>query len=361
MPLTLSCAPCRLLVIFFVLMVVVGCANRILSVLQYVPMANYPLLVNLVVTAAYLPTSLLWVVPATRLWGMRMEEPPPGKSYVPQRAWAVMGLLDSIAGVLQALAVDFVSNGTLVTLLLQSAIPISMILSRLILKQKYKNFQYAGAVIVVVGLLIVLGPAISGGLGGGANVALWGGVLIASCIPMTLSSVYKELYLGDVETDPIWFNLMVAVYQLLFSFPLLVPSALTSGIAVSDIGANLVGGVKCLAGINTLASDNCAQAGAYTAAYIAANVGFNILIILLLKYGGSNILWLSLTFNVPVSALAFAVPGIPGYQPLNWTVGLGLPVIMTGLIVYRFYTPFAAWLRKLAGYTPLGSADVEAS
>lgn len=62
---------------------------------------------------------------------------------------------------------------------------------------------------------------------------------------------------------------------------------------------------------------------------------------------------MSLTFNVPASALIFAVPGIPGYRPLNWSVGLGLPVIMAGLVVYRFYDEAVAFCRAVLGYAPL--------
>lgn len=40
---------------------------------------------------------------------------------------------------------------------------------------------------------------------------------------MTLSSVYKEMKLGDIEIDPIFLNVWVCVYQVIFSFPLLVP------------------------------------------------------------------------------------------------------------------------------------------
>jgi CRT-like, chloroquine-resistance transporter-like len=339
----------RLLLVSFVAMVFVGCANRVLSVLQYIPMANYPLFVNLLVTGAYIPTSLLWVLPAVYGLGLKMESRP-----VPQRAWFVMGFLDSLASVLQALAVDYVSNGTLVTLLLQSSIPVSMGLSRVVLGTKYKAPQIGGALLVLAGLLVVLAPAMASGFGGasGAATALWGGVLILSCVPMTLSSVYKEQSLGDTEIDPIWFNYMVAVYQEAWAFPLLIPSALASGVAISDIGSNLKAGALCLAGVNTAANDDCSTAALYSSLYIVANIGYNILIILILKYGSSNILWMSLTFNVPASALIFAIPGIPGYKPLNWSVGAGLPIIMAGLIAYRFYDQAVAFARKLLGYAP---------
>lgn len=45
----------RALVISFALMIFVGLGNRIFNILQFVPMQNYPLFVNLLTTFAYLP------------------------------------------------------------------------------------------------------------------------------------------------------------------------------------------------------------------------------------------------------------------------------------------------------------------
>ena len=45
-----------------------------------------------------------------------------------------------------------------------------------------------------------------------------------------LGSVYKEKALGDVDIDPVYLNGWVAVYQFLFSIPLLIPSAIASNV-----------------------------------------------------------------------------------------------------------------------------------
>jgi len=56
-----------------------------------------------------------------------------------------------------------------------------------------------------------------------------------------------------------------------------------------------------------------------------------------LKFGSSNILWLCLTLQVPVANLVFAIPWMPKSQPASqWNV-LGLVLIMTGLVTYRFW------------------------
>ena len=115
----------------------------------------------------------------------------------------VMGFLDSIAGIMQIFAATYLP-GSLLVLLVQSAIPISMFLSRVILKEKYHGTQYAAAIIVCCGILLVLLPSLtSSDDGDGAATALWGGVLIASCVPMCLSSIYKEIALGDTDLDPV--------------------------------------------------------------------------------------------------------------------------------------------------------------
>jgi CRT-like, chloroquine-resistance transporter-like len=51
-------------------------------------------------------------------------------------------------------------------------------------------------------------------------------VMIASCVPMALSSVYKEIALGEAELDPIYLNGWVAVFQFAISIPLALPAAL---------------------------------------------------------------------------------------------------------------------------------------
>jgi hypothetical protein len=309
-------------------------------------MANYPLAQNIITTFVYIPVSLAWVLPM--VYGIPGLVQPKGwasmeASPVAQWKWAVMGALDSIASVLQSIAIDKISNGSLVVLLLQAAIPASMVITYLFLKTKYSIAQLVGAFIVVAGILVVLAPSL--GSGGDSGSLPWMLMLMGSCIPMCFSSVFKEKALGDVELDPIYFNLMVAVYQFILIFPLLPPSAYSVGVEMDQIFTNVADGLKCYVGINSVASDACSTAPGYVNAYLLFNIGYNILIILVLKYGSSNLLWLALTATVPVSDLVFAIPGIPGGAPVTWSVGVGLPVIFFGLVIYRFYAQARAWWR----------------
>lgn len=56
---------------------------------------------------------------------------------------------------------------------------------------------------------------------------------VLSCIPMCLSSVYKEKALGDDDIDVIYLNGWVAVFQFLAGLVFAVPSAYAMSLPVS--------------------------------------------------------------------------------------------------------------------------------
>jgi hypothetical protein len=62
---------------------------------------------------------------------------------------------------------------------------------------------------------------------------------------------------------------------------------------------------QCFVGIDSSPDTTCDIAGFYMGMYMFFNLGYNILIILILKYGSSNLLWLAMTIVVPMSNIAF--------------------------------------------------------
>lgn len=226
----------RALVISFVLMVVIGLGNKIFQKLQTIPMHNYANSLNLMTTFFYIPASFAYILPMVK-WGKQIT---PQQRAVPMSVFAVMGLLDSLAGIMQVFAATYL-DGTLLILLQQSAIPISMGISKAMLSEKYQPLQYLGALIVTGGIAVVLVPRLGhhggnddssgsgetlsfsgtdgsgwlnstappaacsvddGGSQAAGKVLLWSVVMILSCVPMTLSSVYKQKALGETDLDP---------------------------------------------------------------------------------------------------------------------------------------------------------------
>ena len=345
----------------------------------------------------------------------------------------LQGLLDCVTCLLMTYAAVYLP-GSLLILLPQAAIPISMFLSNQIKGEKYKSYQYLGAAVVILGIVVVLEPLMTQrheadnicqaldeeefcalcseelteegclshrtkGMGmlneleiafresydvllqDGENTAasssagddpdgaickwvptssagsssnessstllLWSCITILACIPMTLSSIYKEMTLSGPsvqnDIDPIFLNGYVALFQLLFSFPLAFPAGMTSSPPVTpmELPSNILDGVKCYLGTGTVTGgchpdDQCNLAPLYVNIFLFFNVGFNILIVYILKFGSANVLFMAGTVMVPIGNLAFALPFMPGSMPLHDSDIAGLVVILAGLVTYCF-------------------------
>ena len=131
-----------------------------------------------------------------------------------------------------------------------------------------------------------------------------------------------------------------------------------------DLWDNLTGGLSCWLGSDTISSgcheDDCTLSPLFVNVYLLFNVSYNILIILILKFGDANILWLAMTVMVPIGNLSFALPFMANYggAPLQATDIVGLVVIMSGLCLYRFGA--AAWARFFGEQQEGAEEDEEA-
>lgn len=327
----------RLLLITFVLMLFIGLGNKIFQKLMTLPMRNYPNFLNLLTCFIFIPVCFAYIIPAARTGLIPKEQ-----TEMPKRPFAIMGGLDAVAGIMQIFSATYLP-GALIILLSQAAIPVSMIISRYLLKSQYTVWQYLGAFTVAGGLICVLAPSMTGGSASdGTNIPLWATVMILSAFPTALSSVYKEIALGETEIDPMYLNGWVAVFQFGISLALCVPSSLASSppVPIPDLPSNIWGGLKCFVGINTITDgdfpDDCANAPAFVSIYLIFNQLYNILIILILKYGSANLLFMALTIMVPLGNVAFTLPFVPSHQPLRVTDIAGLIIICSGLGLYRF-------------------------
>ena len=334
----------RLLAFAFIAMVFIGLGNKITQKIMTGPMHNYPNSLNLLTTFMFLPVCFAYIVPAVR-YGLI----PKAQTELSKRSFAVMGSLDAIAGILQTFAATYL-DGPLLILLGQAAIPVSMVISRYLLGAKYTGFQYVGALVVVGGIFVVLAPTLSGS--GGGSV-LWSILMVASSLPTALSTVYKEIALGETELDPMYLNGWIAVFQFGFAIILCIPSSYTSEppVPVVDLPENIWNGLKCYVGINSLTCptatdgsslatdctpDDCSNSPLYVNLYLMFNQVYNLLIILIIRYGSANLLFLALTIMVPLGNCAFTLDFVPGHKPLQVTDIIGLVIICSGLVCYRF-------------------------
>mmetsp|Transcript_17363 Transcript_17363/g.40381 ORF Transcript_17363/g.40381 Transcript_17363/m.40381 type:complete len:502 (-) Transcript_17363:35-1540(-) len=393
----------RLVVTFF-LMVFVGTARAVFQKLQTIPMYNYANTLNLQANLVYVAASFVYIIPVTKL-KLFGEAIPQQVATMNKKQFATMGMLDCITCTLLTFAAVYLP-GSLLILLPQAAIPISMILSKHIKGESYERYQYFGAAVVVVGILVVLEPLVthrhendmvceafdqekycmlcneettedgclshisgssghsyadlidgqqdqvcrwispdsaeSSGLSASTKTLICFATVLA-CFPMSLSSIYKEMSLGGAQNiDPIFLNGWVGLFQLLFSVPMSVPAGMASSPTIwpDELPSNIIDGVLCYFGLNSIDSgchpDHCEGSPLFVNLFLVFNILFNILLIFMLKYGSSNVLFLSSTVMVPLGNLIFALPFIPGHTPLKDSDVAGLLLIMSGLVAYRF-------------------------
>ena len=358
-----------------------------------------PILVSFILSLSFesflfVPLCFAYILPVGA-FGLFNNAIPSHVKSMNKRPFAIMGFCDCVTGILLTFAAVYLP-GSLLILLPQAAIPISMILSNKIKGERYASYQIWGAFVVVLGILVVLEPLITqrhvadymcvaydeeeycsvcmeelteGGclshrtIGensgnrtdydwGGDNTTsnttgdhdpihflwsllsqsndsssslttldddrdgmvcqwipsksaqqtsssgsstnttlLWSVMTILACIPMTLSSIYKEMTLtGANSIDPIFLNGWVAIFQFFFSLVLSIPAGMTSHppITPQELPSNIWDGLKCYVGIPTVSSgchpdDKCFEAPHYVNVFFAFNVCFNILIIFVLK------------------------------------------------------------------------------
>ena len=233
----------RALLFLFIGMILIGSLNRIYSKLQTIPLQNYPLTINFYCCVVYLVFYFAYILPTIR-WGTAISR---AERAVSWKVFAVMGGLDAIASIMQTFAFNYIASGALLILLMQSAIPVSMVVSKVWLKTQYKVFHYLGALVVIGGLVVVLLPKLLHPAAG-SNELVWCGVLVGSCIPMALNAVYKEKALGRHNMNGMYLNGWVAFYQFWFSIVLSVPSIYAQHLTLRDLPTNVWDGFRCFVG-----------------------------------------------------------------------------------------------------------------
>jgi hypothetical protein len=116
----------------------------------------------------------------------------------------LLGFLNSLGNLLQLMAIDGLGSrySTLTTLINQCTIPFTMLLSRLVLRNRYSGLQLFGAAVVICGVAVAVWPSLAseettasdaGAVHESAPAVLaWILVFVVSCIPQSLLNVLIE-------------------------------------------------------------------------------------------------------------------------------------------------------------------------
>lgn len=122
------------LMIVFIGMVIVGLGNKVFNKLMTIPMYNYPNFLNLLTSFVYIPVCFAYIIPMAKYGYIPQEQ-----FEVPKRSFAIMGALDAMAGIMQIFGSTYLP-GPLIILLLQAAIPVSMVISKYLVNASYNMY-----------------------------------------------------------------------------------------------------------------------------------------------------------------------------------------------------------------------------
>jgi drug/metabolite transporter (DMT)-like permease len=347
----------------------------------------------------YLILSFCYILPTAYYGWFNNSIPISHLIIMSKKPFMIMGLLDAVAGAMQVLATIYLP-GTMLVLLPQAAIPLSMLASGLVLRERFTQYQYLGAIIVFAGIIVVLFPVLTQAKAPNFScqaineeqdcmicqsensqedceshrrsnapnfmtavmvddvdfncrwiskdqwlreedflTVVWSLVMLVSCIPMVMSTVYKQVAL-QVQLDPILINGWVSLFQLVGGIFLVVPAGYASSPKVEpmDLPENWAQATVCLfARSNSIESgchpDECSQAALWVHLGLLSSILHTVSMVLVLKYGSASLLYLGLTLMVPMGHLVFSLHDSSDTRTADI---VGLIVLVAGLLLFRF-------------------------
>ena len=177
---------------------------------------------------------------------------------VPKRKFVLMGFLDMLSCVLLTVAAGEV-RAPLTVLLLQAQLPLQTLLSWAMLRVRYQRSHAIGALLILLGVLVNMGPAFEA-MGSGHWESTMSGTqtpdapntrnpwftlaYLFAAVPGALSAAYKESCLRKTPIDMCYLNAWVLLFQFvlgLFAAPIVLKDSLGMGQDVAGVGSCLSG------------------------------------------------------------------------------------------------------------------------
>jgi len=275
----------------------------------------------------------------------------------------VAGLMDATGNLMGFVAQAHLPQ-VLYQLFLQNLVLFSVILSMIILGTRYSIYHVIGLLFTIFSGIIGLIPSLEG-----TCEFSWGVLAAFSTLPTAISYVckerlfhlYDEMYPKEGEEngnslDVFVVNTHVAIVQSIcvpFLAPLNVLTGETNGTPLTKY---LKDGVNCL-----LYGDNpdhvyhestlkCQYALWTYFVYIFCNMGFNISLVALTKYGSSVQTWLVVRLLLPTTLVLLLWHGWPllseSDRGINMFVVTGAVLAFAGATIFRYSTLYIERLQR---------------
>ncbi|GMH64830.1 hypothetical protein TrLO_g4870 [Triparma laevis f. longispina] len=254
-----------------------------------------------------------------------------------------MGFLDSFAGFLSCIGGAFV-GGAVQSLINQTIIPLTLILSIIFLKASYGFKQNLGAGIIVMGAVVSVLPSFlepkEASSARTATTATGIIVFLASVVPGAFSNVYKEYafktseHSVDIYYMTTWVTLFQVLTGLLFMPAQSIPAL--GGVPFNEMGQQMIDGSRCMVGENPMPGDECEGAGGILLVYVGVNFFYNVFSLLVVKHGSASLSVIAAAVALPLTNMSFSWKQVMGvdYEPFDYRNLISTAIVLLGFIIY---------------------------
>eukprot|EP00475_Leptophrys_vorax_P038553 TRINITY_DN6820_c0_g1_i4.p1 TRINITY_DN6820_c0_g1~~TRINITY_DN6820_c0_g1_i4.p1 ORF type:complete len:439 (+),score=77.41 TRINITY_DN6820_c0_g1_i4:73-1317(+) len=265
----------------------------------------------------------------------------------PQKPLFVMAIFDTLGTVVGTWPLPYIPS-SITNILSNSALPMTMLCSVILLRTKYKWTHYLGALLVTSGIIVRLIPTITASEHERLILpGVWIPTYVLSFLPSALSHVYKEGALKGMNCNLWHFNAWIGVWQLLLgilSIPtVFIPWPGTRTIAPSELGAYLSDASTCFfLGENPRpgSPDICEGVLLLFIVYLVFNVAFNQLQLVVFKSGSSVLVAVASTAKLPLVDILLLwglLAGEAQIQSITVNDIIALIIIIIGICTYRWH------------------------
>jgi len=310
----------------------------------------YPYFILLAVSLAFVPIFFVGVAVIHR-YGQILEA---AQAFEYKKAFAAIGCLNGLNGILIIFSNPHVS-GVAQSTLSQFVIPLTLLLSVIILRASFSRIMYLGAFIILCGVGLELSPTFaaspaklmlerssSSSSSSSDDSGWWAVVFALGQLPAALCSIYQEqAFTKGVRINVVYMMAWSSLAQfvaLVLAVPLdFIPGFGNSG-SFSGFIANMRNATLCVAD-QLEGHEECKHAAFLLGCCVLTMLLTNVFQALLVKHSSASLSVLVLTMITPASTFCFTLPFLMGKDHtevmslLEW---IALVVLMIGVIIYRY-------------------------
>jgi hypothetical protein len=252
---------------------------------------------------------------------------------------AIIGAFNAVGTILLFIGNSPVISGAESVLLGQIMIPITMMLSIVLMGRRYKVILYVAVILILFGVLVSVSPSLFlSTVSTRSSIDIFYPITLFSfgIFFLAASNVFSEILLGKNINDIIKFWALVCTFQFFIQI-LLAPLAYPlQGMSFNMAFENTKEGLYCLF-IDT--TDICKGSLTTFIIYQCINSAYNLGAIFVIVQTSASWLNVASTIALPLSNLLFSMPLVMGAslaQPLTVSDWFSLCFVVAGVILYNY-------------------------